>query len=492
MAPEEDAGEPPAKRSRAGKAQHIVLVGMRAAGKTTFGKVAARHLQRRFLDVDHLLEKEVLGGPIPAYVDQHGWAKFREAEAQMLTDLLFHGAYGADAPDGCVISTGGGVVETASALKVLEEHRPVIWIDRHIDDICRCLEGVGSYRPALGSSPQEVYARRKALYEKCSDFVFRIRLGDEGWPALERRFERLMGLAAGTEPPEAALRPANPVAVPIVARDVSGCLADLSQAAAEGAGLVEYRLDKLAGGPEAAVAALPELMRAAKACGLPVVATFRAKWEDPNAGYEGEEGPRFEVLRLAAELGAAFVDVERGAAAAFAAAGGLPAGSLTRLVVSSHDFDRLWPMEELRSLVAELRGLAGPHGVAKIAQMAKTGAEAARMLLLLEEASPQSVVALAMGEVGAFTRFLSPACGAAFTFGCLEGRASAPGQPLVSQLVEAAAEWDAKLAERGLPAALLAAGAGAQDVAAEGEGQPTLLQQALARYARCKAEAAAL
>jgi len=422
--------------------KRLVLVGMRAAGKSTLGRVAATRLGVQFVDLDEVLEQEVFGCKINAFVDKHGWAKFREAEARLLEDVVVRGLFISDPRSGCVVATGGGVIETPSALSVLKAHTPVIWIDRHIDDIIRCLEGVGSYRPGLGTPPREIYAKRRPLYEQCSDFVFTMRCGDDNWLFLEKRFADLAAWADRSAAGCRGLEAANPVCVPIVAASLQAALDDVAEAAIEGAGLVELRVDKLTGGVEAVLEALPKLLRKTHSLGLPAVVTFRPTWEDPNAGYIGDETPRLQALRRAAELGAAFIDVERAAVQRWAGIGGLPKGSKARLIISSHNFTEVLDLSSLRALVAEMRGSdakiagAGPESVVKIAQMAQSSADAARMLTVLREQAGQPTVALAMGEAGVFTRILAPHFGAIFSFGCLSGRASAPGQPDAIEMLE--------------------------------------------------------
>lgn len=44
----------------------IVIIGMRGAGKTTFGRSAAQKLGYKFADLDAVIERTV--GPIPKYV----------------------------------------------------------------------------------------------------------------------------------------------------------------------------------------------------------------------------------------------------------------------------------------------------------------------------------------------------------------------------------------------------------------------------------------
>merc|ERR1719334_1616758 len=120
-------------------------------------------------------------------------------------------------------------------------HRPVLYVDRHIDDIVAFLEGNGS-RPKLGTPPRTVYAQRKTLYEKCSDFTFSIRKGDNAWARLEARFAHLASWAASNG---LGVPPLNPVCVPIVAETEATAMADIREAAMQGAGMVEIRFDFL-------------------------------------------------------------------------------------------------------------------------------------------------------------------------------------------------------------------------------------------------------
>ena len=135
---------------------------------------------------------------------------------------------------------------------------------------------------------------------------------------------------------------------------------------------------------------------------------------------------------MAAQLGAAYVDVELKAAEAFFAAGG-PLPPPTRLIVSSHNYDATPSEPELRALLERLWE-AGAD-VAKLAVMARDVGDAARVLRVLR-ASRRAAIMLAMGERGQITRLLAPKYGGHLTFGALSPeRASAPGQPTLQQLV---------------------------------------------------------
>uniref|UniRef100_A0A7S2NZH2 3-dehydroquinate dehydratase n=1 Tax=Zooxanthella nutricula TaxID=1333877 RepID=A0A7S2NZH2_9DINO len=216
-------------------------------------------------------------------------------------------------------------------------------------------------------------------------------------------------------------------------------MADIREAAMQGAGMVEIRFDFLRTKVEdIGLRSIPLLLSVCRGVGLPVLATFRPRWEDPNAGYSGQDEPRLQALQLAGHHGAAFVDVERKSMPMWKALGGMPRGmrAPARLVVSDHNFERLDSLDELRALAAEMRKLAGPEGVVKIAQSCGEDITAAARMATLAATTAGPMVCLAMGQGGMFTRILAPKFGALFTFGCLTGKRSAPGQPTVGQMIE--------------------------------------------------------
>lgn len=69
---------------------NLILIGLRASGKSTLGVQLADALSRPFIDLDDE-SSSMLGcsGPGPA-IEQHGLAAFREAEAKALTAVLQH------------------------------------------------------------------------------------------------------------------------------------------------------------------------------------------------------------------------------------------------------------------------------------------------------------------------------------------------------------------------------------------------------------------
>ena len=92
---------------------------MPGTGKSTVGKVLARRLALPFFDSDHVLE-DYLGCPIRTYFEQQGEPAFRDAEQQVLADLIRQGR--------CVLATGGGAVLREANRRALHDHAYVIYL----------------------------------------------------------------------------------------------------------------------------------------------------------------------------------------------------------------------------------------------------------------------------------------------------------------------------------------------------------------------------
>ena len=79
----------------------VVLIGYRATGKSTVGKLLAAKLKIDFRDTDAMIEKS-MEMPVKEIVALHGWEFFRARERDTIEKLI--------QLEDCVIATGGGVV----------------------------------------------------------------------------------------------------------------------------------------------------------------------------------------------------------------------------------------------------------------------------------------------------------------------------------------------------------------------------------------------
>ena len=79
----------------------VVLIGYRATGKSTVGRILSAKLKIAFWDTDLMVEKS-MAMPVKEIVALHGWDFFRAKEKETIKYLTQKEAW--------VIATGGGVV----------------------------------------------------------------------------------------------------------------------------------------------------------------------------------------------------------------------------------------------------------------------------------------------------------------------------------------------------------------------------------------------
>ncbi len=146
---------------------NIVLIGMRATGKTTVAKILAGKLKRDHIEIDELVV-ERSGLSIPEIVEKSGWEYFRDLESKVTKELA--------QIDNKIISTGGGVVTRKENTEILEKTGFLILLTASIDTMLLRM-GNGTNRPSLtekGSVREEiaeVLKQRKILYEKACNVI---------------------------------------------------------------------------------------------------------------------------------------------------------------------------------------------------------------------------------------------------------------------------------------------------------------------------------
>jgi XRE family aerobic/anaerobic benzoate catabolism transcriptional regulator len=98
----------------------IALLGLRGAGKSTVGKALAAKLGVQFFELDQLVEGEA-GMRLAEIFSIHGEAYFRRLELDVLSRFL-------DAHPRAVLATGGGLVTSADAFRLLLERTRTVWL----------------------------------------------------------------------------------------------------------------------------------------------------------------------------------------------------------------------------------------------------------------------------------------------------------------------------------------------------------------------------
>jgi 3-dehydroquinate dehydratase/shikimate dehydrogenase len=165
------------------------------------------------------------------------------------------------------------------------------------------------------------------------------------------------------------------ICAPLVAGSVSQMLTQMQEAKANGADVVESRVDHIPGFN--AAKDLPVLLNART---LPMIVTARAKWE--GGVYEGEETERQKLLQLAVKLGADYVDIELQVARDFIAT--LKQNKIvseTKVIVSNHNWEVTPSLQEIGELVARIQSTGAD--IVKFATTATNITDVSRVLHLL-------------------------------------------------------------------------------------------------------------
>lgn len=139
---------------------NYILIGMPGCGKTSLGKAAASILKMNFIDLDSEIVK--LHGDITEIFSQEGEPTFRKYESEVLETT--------EKITDCIISSGGGIIETNNNLKVLDK-QTVIFIDRNPESILKTLDS--DSRPLLKGKRDalnQLYNRRYKKYIKAMDY----------------------------------------------------------------------------------------------------------------------------------------------------------------------------------------------------------------------------------------------------------------------------------------------------------------------------------
>ena len=145
---------------------NLILVGMMGSGKTTMGRILAKHLDKVFVDSDEEIQSRT-GVTIPHIFDVEGEAGFRQRETAAIEAL--------GARDNLVLATGGGAVLAAENREMMRNNGIVIYLKANVHDLWlrtrndrnRPLLQTGNVHAKLS----ELLNQRDALYQQVADIV---------------------------------------------------------------------------------------------------------------------------------------------------------------------------------------------------------------------------------------------------------------------------------------------------------------------------------
>ncbi len=135
--------------------RNIVLIGMPGSGKSKKGALLAKKLGKEFVDADEYFTAANGISPAEA-IKTLGEGAMRAMETEVLAQL--------GKKSGAVIATGGGCVTREENYPLLHQNSIIVWVKRPLEKLS--VEG----RPLSQScGVQELYERRKVMYERFAD-----------------------------------------------------------------------------------------------------------------------------------------------------------------------------------------------------------------------------------------------------------------------------------------------------------------------------------
>lgn len=139
----------------------LYLIGLPGVGKSSVGRLLAKELGYRFIDMDNYIEQQAL-----MFIDEifkyYGEEYFRSLESNVLKEF--------NDMDNVVISTGGGVIKNIKNKKLM--NGICIYLTAPIDVIQKRCDNSLTVRPLLlEKTVEDLYFERKKLYEEFQDIT---------------------------------------------------------------------------------------------------------------------------------------------------------------------------------------------------------------------------------------------------------------------------------------------------------------------------------
>jgi shikimate kinase len=144
---------------------NIALIGFMGVGKTAVGKVLARKLDKKFVELDSLIEEKA-GKSISEIFQQKGEIAFRELEIETTKEVAQR--------KNQVIACGGGVALNKINIDRLRKESILVYLTASPELILKRVSTGRRERPLLKTSNQaltiqELLRFRKPFYERAAD-----------------------------------------------------------------------------------------------------------------------------------------------------------------------------------------------------------------------------------------------------------------------------------------------------------------------------------
>lgn len=145
------------------RARRVCLIGLRGAGKSTLGAMAARALDAPFLELNAEIEEHA-GMPVAEVLALYGAEGYRQLEGQALGRII-------STHETVILAAAGGIVAEPEGFKTLLAHFHTIWIKASPEEHMSRVRGQGDTRPMAGNPEamtqlRNILKNREPLYRQ--------------------------------------------------------------------------------------------------------------------------------------------------------------------------------------------------------------------------------------------------------------------------------------------------------------------------------------
>ena len=178
---------------RADRARRIALVGLRGAGKSTLGRMLARHLGWPFIELDRVVEQDY-GARIPDMIEIAGTATFRRHERAALARVIAE-------HEAAVITTAGGIVSDRESYALLLRRSHTIWIKARPEEHMSRVMAQGDFRP-MAQNREAMVDLVAILDARGPDYARAQAQLDTSGEAIEQSFAKLLRISSDVLRPQ--------------------------------------------------------------------------------------------------------------------------------------------------------------------------------------------------------------------------------------------------------------------------------------------------
>lgn len=141
----------------------VALIGLRGAGKSTLGRMAAQRLGLPFLELNAAIE-EASGMPVNELIALYGQEGYRRLERQAVEQIAVE-------HDSLLLAVAGGIVSEPETFDLLLSRFHTIWLKAEPEEHMARVRAQGDFRPMAGNPAamdelKSILKSREALYTR--------------------------------------------------------------------------------------------------------------------------------------------------------------------------------------------------------------------------------------------------------------------------------------------------------------------------------------